>query len=249
MKLRHQGAEKIIDTSKFPNTFAAWYSNVTHEVLPVESGYRWVLTYKLAIDSASEVPSASCQASNTQVARLNTLLRPWPSLPQSVRVPTHLYYVLDHKYTEANIGLRGLKHLDLARVQALRNLSREIPIRVFLAVVEKVVVNATEEQGYAPWCDEPDYDSEGNSEYDSDPNDRMVDGVGEELDSCCQVMKMVDLDGNIVLRNAAFNEENFLQHDCFDSGNADDEEFSGFTGNEVCYPLVRHVTTAMLIPY
>src|SRR5688572_259403 len=115
VKLRHQGAEKIIDTSKFPNTFAAWYSNVTHEVLPVESGYRWVLTYKLAIDSASEVPSASCQASNTHVARLNTLLRPWPSLPQSVRVPTHLYYVLDHKYTEANIGLRGLKHLDLAR--------------------------------------------------------------------------------------------------------------------------------------
>lgn len=233
VKVKHQLVEKVFDTSKTINSFAAWYGDVTHEVLTVQSGYRWVLTYNLAIDPTAMLPTASLQANTSEVAMLETILRPWASMPKTCRVPTHLYYALEHKYTEASIGSRGLKQLDLARVQALQKLSRSLPIKVFLAVVKKEAINAIEEDGM-PWDDEPREDWDPEEAYDSDPNDRMTSGhPGEELDKECKVKKVVDLDGNVVLRDAAFNEQNFLQEECFDPENADDEEFSGFTGNEV----------------
>lgn len=56
--LRHRGQSKTFSTQSFVQSFAAWYGDVTHEVLPVTSGYRWVLTYNLAIDPAQEHPTA-----------------------------------------------------------------------------------------------------------------------------------------------------------------------------------------------
>lgn len=48
--LRHDGKTVMFDTSvtsEFEVSFAAWYSDVLHEVKPVTSGHRLVLTYNL----------------------------------------------------------------------------------------------------------------------------------------------------------------------------------------------------------
>src|SRR5690242_20283942 len=86
LRLKHQGVEKTYDTSSARNTFAAWYGDVTHEVLPVESGYRWVLTYNLAIDSVPELPSASLQANHSNIKRIENLLQSWLNTPPATRV-------------------------------------------------------------------------------------------------------------------------------------------------------------------
>ncbi|KAI9618170.1 hypothetical protein H4Q26_012515 [Puccinia striiformis f. sp. tritici PST-130] len=50
---------------------------------------------------------------------------------------SHLYYILDHEYTQAAISPNGLKAEDYVRVQALRDLTAELPFEVFLALLEK----------------------------------------------------------------------------------------------------------------
>jgi hypothetical protein len=54
VKIQHAGMEPMfLRTSKVQNAFLWWYSDVNHEVLPVESGIRWVLTYNLVRDDPS----------------------------------------------------------------------------------------------------------------------------------------------------------------------------------------------------
>ncbi|KAL2211650.1 hypothetical protein CC79DRAFT_1363949 [Sarocladium strictum] len=243
------GVEKTYDTSSARNTFAAWYGDVTHEVLPVESGYRWVLTYNLAIDSVPELPSASLQANHSNIKRIEDLLQSWLTTPPATRVPTHFYAALEHKYTEANISLRNLKQSDLLRAQALMKLSWTLPIKVLLAVVEKQVTHAVEEEfdGRSYGHEYSECGSE-DPDMDSDPNDRITDGtLGEEMSRSSSLKRMVDMDGNMVLQNVDFNEKNFLNRDCFDPENPDDEEESGFTGNEGAWTTLHYNVAALLV--
>lgn len=73
--LKHCGETVIYKSSKSRASCAGWYSDVTHEVRPVTSGYRWVLTYNLAIDRSLPAPSAGLQRSE---------LRPASSLHQAM---------------------------------------------------------------------------------------------------------------------------------------------------------------------
>jgi hypothetical protein len=140
--LRHAGQEKSYKTSEAQPSIFCWYSDVHHEVLPVTSGYRWVLTYNLAISPDLERPSAAlCKP---QTAQLQQSLASWlEHLAQhnwdqaTGKDLPHLYYLMEHEYTEASIALRGLKMTDLSRVQCLQNVSNKLDFDVFLAVLEK----------------------------------------------------------------------------------------------------------------
>ncbi|KAJ4198619.1 hypothetical protein NW767_008994 [Fusarium falciforme] len=61
--LRHCGKQHVFRSSAHVQSCAFWYSDVSHEVLPVTFVYRWVLTYNLALglalDPAQPRPSAS----------------------------------------------------------------------------------------------------------------------------------------------------------------------------------------------
>ncbi|KAK3388043.1 hypothetical protein B0H63DRAFT_168432 [Podospora didyma] len=83
-------------------SMACWYMDVSHEVLSVTDGYRWILTYNLAISPELERPSAAFIHKETKDLRL-ALCR-WLNRGD----PAHLYYQLDHKYTEASLSRRAL---------------------------------------------------------------------------------------------------------------------------------------------
>ncbi|KAM6522556.1 hypothetical protein FALCPG4_012201 [Fusarium falciforme] len=61
--LRHCGKQHVFRSSAHVQSCAFWYSDVSHEVLPVTFVYRSVLTYNLALDLALDPaqprPSAS----------------------------------------------------------------------------------------------------------------------------------------------------------------------------------------------
>ncbi|KAK3328671.1 hypothetical protein B0T19DRAFT_442560 [Cercophora scortea] len=127
--VKHRGDKMIFKTSE---------TQPSLHVLPVTSGYRWVLTYNLAIEPGLERPSASLTSAGPQ--QLRHTLRRWLAQDPDAdcdEIFEHLYFILDHQYTEANISLRGLKGADLARVQCLQAVAAELEIDVFLAVLEK----------------------------------------------------------------------------------------------------------------
>lgn len=130
--LKHCGEKKVFRTSEVSQSFASWYSDVSqsHEVLPVTSGFRWVLTYNLALDLTGPGPSASLPRFETPALRRT--LKQWLSVAGASRERNCVYHVLDHDYTEANISLKALKARDFAQVHVLKEISSELAVDVFL---------------------------------------------------------------------------------------------------------------------
>ncbi|KAK5991252.1 hypothetical protein PT974_09530 [Cladobotryum mycophilum] len=116
--VKHCGEQKIFKASGATQSYVCWCSDASYEVLPVISGYRWVLTYNLAIDLAEARPSASMQQVGAQSVR--RLLQEWLADDKGSRKMNHIYHVLDHDYTEANASLKMMKARDLAQAQALK---------------------------------------------------------------------------------------------------------------------------------
>ncbi|RAH45362.1 uncharacterized protein BO95DRAFT_453568 [Aspergillus brunneoviolaceus CBS 621.78] len=123
------------DTEKAPGMVATLVIDVVHEVLPVTSGYRWVLTYNLALYASQPRPAGGLQPPDT--SHLYKTLKLWVEQDASLGPTSHFWYQLDHEYTEASISLRAMKTRDLACVQALYEISTMLPVDIFLAVLEK----------------------------------------------------------------------------------------------------------------
>ncbi|KAJ0157967.1 hypothetical protein HZ326_0583 [Fusarium oxysporum f. sp. albedinis] len=93
-------------TPEFDLTAMSWYSDVTHEVERLTSGYRLVLTYKLFATGEDEL-SASTFFHQTKDLK-SMLARFRTDLPKVGK----LLYPLDHLYTESSLCLRNLKGRD-----------------------------------------------------------------------------------------------------------------------------------------
>ncbi|KAK7752138.1 hypothetical protein SLS62_005882 [Diatrype stigma] len=117
VRLSHVGRDRVIATghsSAFRLTALAWYSDVTHEIMQVTSGYRLVLTYNLIQASSSGPSSAGFFAK--QQKQLHQVISEWHSKYPSTK---RLLYCLDHKYTQSSLSLGSLKGRDRAVCQTL----------------------------------------------------------------------------------------------------------------------------------
>lgn len=222
--VRHRGSKMIFRTSDNQASYACWYSDVHHEVLPVNSGYRLVLTYNLVLDHSNQRPCEDLQTSEMRL--LHDVIGRWLLEDKNEREIDYVYYKLDHEYTEASISLNNLKGQDWAQVQALRYVSSQLPVDIFLAVLEK------EEMG---GCDSSCYNKK-NSYWDEEYEEVEHDGGFHPIDDICsteyKILSLVDLDGCQVAKDMKLDETKVLQEDCF---NVNPEEYyEGYMGNYVC---------------
>ncbi|KIW36506.1 uncharacterized protein PV06_11271 [Exophiala oligosperma] len=113
VRLIHGLDERVLETDKCSSygvSYLAWYSDVSHEVLSVQSGYRLVLTYNLINTTSDRHPSAA--ALDVEQSNIEATLGGWCSMPDK---PRFMCYVLQHKYTSAKLRLSGLKGDDYYR--------------------------------------------------------------------------------------------------------------------------------------
>lgn len=134
--VKQDGRTKMFKTSSEDASLLCWYSGVHHKVLPVTSGYRWALTYNLTLFPDHERPSAGLLRQDDLQPLRQALNRRVSDLERGQSTPEHLYYRLHHHYTEAQISLDNLKTTDYAQVSALQQVSAEIGLGIFLAVLE-----------------------------------------------------------------------------------------------------------------
>ncbi|OTA99559.1 hypothetical protein M426DRAFT_16317 [Hypoxylon sp. CI-4A] len=97
--------------SPFDITALAWFSDVYHEVKPLESGHRLVLTYKL-FQSSGDERSASFLLKQSQ--QLKSILEKWR------REASMIVYPLDHQYTKSSLSLKNMKGRDRFVCHSLR---------------------------------------------------------------------------------------------------------------------------------
>ncbi|KAF4912284.1 hypothetical protein CGCF415_v003828 [Colletotrichum fructicola] len=236
---KHCGETKTLKTSKYrEGSVAAWYSDVSHEVLPVTWGYRVVLTYNLALDPSRQLPSAGRRRAETR--KLRHSLRKWlkGGIPgQSDE--NELYYRLDHEYTEANLSMSALKGRDYEVVQVLDDLSTELEFDVFLAALE------TKEEGTVGY----DHGGYRYKDDDWDDDDEGWHELEDVHEASQRVKQLVGVHGRPVMRDIEFNQDHALDNGDFWDDADQEEEYQGFMGNSG--PTATHwyrVTAVMIVP-
>lgn len=195
------------------------FSDVTHEVKPVLSGRRLVLTYNLIHESlGSKELSAN---SNTTMAKLRLLLPAWiKNLDAGEEMPTSLAFLFEHQYTDASLCYDGLKGHDHQVASHLREACTEFGVCFYLANLDKTISGG---------CDDEygDYGGYGGYAMSGD-----VHEIIDETDRETSLKRVVELDGTEVAQGLEFDEESFIQLAPLEDEDPDDEDYSGFTGNE-----------------
>ncbi|KAI9892740.1 MAG: hypothetical protein M1814_001160 [Vezdaea aestivalis] len=120
--------------SAFSSTFMAWYADVSHEIKPVESGFRWVLVYNLINNARTTNPSASVLDSKTD--DFTKALTEWQHYHED---SSSFAYCLDHQYTTEGLRLAQLKGDDCCRVRHVaQSCEEQSDYYVLLANIEMV---------------------------------------------------------------------------------------------------------------
>ena len=185
--VRHEGSASSL-------TFVAFYADTQHQVLPVETGNRVVLTYNLVLTGDTTTPltgdtSVTPTAAGLLDRHFARIAEPrWKGDRQAQEPPDRLVVLLDHQYTERGLRWSHLKGNDAARAQVLREAADRASCEVALAQAE---IHETRE------CyedDPPRWGRRGWSGWDDEAgNDEAGDGVqrgltvGEILDSTVEI--------------------------------------------------------------
>jgi len=247
----HQGGEVVLShghrTKTFetsPNSelgmsFAAWYSDVLHEVKPVTSGYRLVLTYNLVVRPGASILAPPSLPNYKH--RLVTALNQYDTSIQSnlVNFPSFLVHKFEYQYTQASLRAERLQGADLAQMLLLKDSAAGLDFNLYLATMEKTIVRNEEHQN--------DYRRRFKEYYDEEEEDntyRKKVGMGKVNKASRYVISHnLTLTHVVTLEGARIDDptksgremyinENALLFQDEDEREPDEEEHSGYTGNE-----------------
>ncbi|TVY44089.1 hypothetical protein LOCC1_G004493, partial [Lachnellula occidentalis] len=240
VRVTHAGKTRVFETAKFSDfgsSFLAWFSDVTHEVKPVLSGRRLVLTYNLVHQTLG--PKELGANPNAAMSKLKLLLPAWiKGLEEDDTFPTTLAFLFEHQYTDASLCYNGLKGHDRQVASHLREACNEFGFCIYLANLEHTVTGG---------CDGDDYDDDWG--YDGGGGDGEIHAITDEIERDTSLKRVVELDGTEVAKDLTFDEGTLIQADALADADPDDEDYSGFTGNEgVSTTHFYHRTVAILIP-
>jgi hypothetical protein len=229
------------------------YSDVTHEVTEITAGYRFVLTYNLILVDQIQSPSSALVSENVRL--IQRVLQAWQDQMASDSNYPFLIHLLGHEYTTSSLSPSKLKGQDLTVVNAIRQACEETGFSCFLASCQREVSGgvdfSTAGYGTGYYEDDPEEDEVGDDEYDDDEGEDKKDDeearefrqsrhanilhtIGDILEDQVMLREVVDFHGNVVAQNLPVNETDFLMDDPFSHLDPDDEEYTGFTGNEGC---------------
>jgi predicted 2-oxoglutarate/Fe(II)-dependent dioxygenase YbiX len=222
----HDGQEKRFafggKNSAFEMRYVAFYADCQHEVTPITAGYRVCLVYNLALAKSTKQPLLAPKNSAV-VDKLTQVLGDWAAqaLEQSIdnenenKPPRPLLAVLlEHQYTEAELGFQSLKNLDRVYAQVLAQAAQLADCQAHLALV------TLWESGYAE-SDSYDY-------YDDDDYE-----MGEIYDSSLTVNHWIDAAGKLKeFGEISLREEQIVSKTALNEREPDEQEVEGPTGNE-----------------
>lgn len=178
------------------------------------AGHRLVLTYNLIHTSLGSKELAA--KSNKSMAKLRSSLSKWKEgIERDAKLPIKLAFLLEHQYTDASLCYDGLKGHDQQVAAHLREACQELGFCFYLANLERTVEGGCDEDGGYDYYHFGDFHE-----------------IVEEVDRNNILKRVVDLDGTEVEKELQFDDEHFVQMDPFEKEEPDDEDYSGFTGNE-----------------
>ena len=149
----HAATTKTLDFSEkslLSTAVLAWYTDVKHEVKPIESGYRLALSYNLVHVAPPNVPRPCLPDTSSSEALLVQVLRKWRAKKYEKGSQCDITaYLLDHKYSAAVLkeGLDCLKGVDAHRVTLLGPIAEKLGFMVGLASLSHKVTGCADDCG------------------------------------------------------------------------------------------------------
>ncbi|KAG2499200.1 hypothetical protein HYH03_002781 [Edaphochlamys debaryana] len=116
--LPNRGTEASGKPGTVELSYAAFYADCEHQLMPVQSGLRVVLAYNL-VRTGPRKGVNTLGLSAEHMEGLAAAVRAWEEAPSAEARGHLLALPLEHKYTETNLSFGGLKGRDHTRVQAL----------------------------------------------------------------------------------------------------------------------------------
>lgn len=223
VRIVHGKDTRVLETapySAFDLSTLAWYSDVQHEIKPVTSGYRLVLTYNLVQDLMQ--PKQTAAAITSRHARLAALLRTWDSVCPYLNF---LVYPLEHQYTESSLSLQNLKGRDAAKGRYFEALCAKNGIYWFLAKMTK------ETQSY-------DYDYDDDDDDDDKDESIQLSGFVTPAGRKIKFQPFFTVETNRLLADI---------DGLYDSRSPDSETEGDFTGNESMPATHRYHDTVVVL--
>lgn len=216
VRVTHGGLSLDYDcsaTSVDQTTVLAWYTDVTHEVKPITSGYRLALSYNLI--HTNKVPSPATAPTNAVSARVAKVLQAWQNTDPGSHAPEKIICLLDHKYSHANFHSGALKGSDAQKAAVLANLAPSHGFVLGLANVSCRLAGTADDSSGRRY---------GNVGFD------------EVQDSDLTVEHLVDMSGKLLAPVLYFEEEQETipeeLTDAIGDGPCDQEDYESYTGNE-----------------
>ena len=216
--IRHREAEVKLDLhceDVSEISFAAFYADCVHEVLPITMGYRLTLIYNLfRTDLRLPVPQPPDYRSEQE--EVADLLRNWAAeLDADPRaLPEKLIYLLEHGYSSAELGFDTLKGTDAAIAEVLLAAAEKASCEIHLALVSAEESGSAEYGGYGRYRDDDNFE------------------VGEIIDRIETISAWRRPDGKpSPLPDMPFCAEEFCPPDAFSDIEFDDVQFQEATGN------------------
>jgi len=207
----------VSPSSGFATSALAWYTDVTHEVKPVTSGYRLAISYNL-VNSLPGLPPPHLPDLHSALSAVERIFRKWGKGGYDEPDSGTIAFLLDHQYSGAGLEFSTLKGKDATLVSNIRAVAEKHGIFLCLGLLEYEVSGDADVYGF-------DYDDE----YDPSPKMAVV----HEREYRIEVL--YDLEGDIAEGGDPIilePESNMIPQDPgFEDEDPDDEEFEGYTGN------------------
>lgn len=190
-------------------SWAAFYADCIHELEPITSGHRVVITYNLIMAKGSPIPSATPTPS---YGPLSELLTQYATSSEEV---DPLLYLLSHRYTAQALETQQLKGSDLTHVSALRAAAHHVGWHARLATVSVVA-----------------WGSLGGDYEDYDDSGELIDAIDtHELtpsDYSVSLEHVFSTQGQLEL----YHEPTLINPRALDHITPDDQSFEAYMGNE-----------------
>ena len=217
----------ISPSSEFRTSALAWYTDVTHEVKPVTSGYRLAISYNL-VNASPGIPLPHLPDMHSAVSAVEKIFRKWrKGSYDNDDFSGTITYLLDHEYSKAGLEFAALKGKDAALVSNIRGVAEKQGISLYLGLLELVVSG---DAGYA-------------GGYSSDDEWYSLPGMDVVHDREYRIGGLYDLDGDLAEGNDPISlnpEFDMIPQDPeLEDGDPDDKEFEGYTGNVSTPPPPR----------
>ena len=227
----HGGESKILDNAKdsaFETTVLAWYTDVTHEVKEITSGYRLALSYHL-INTSPGINPPRLPSSDSSLQSVREIFSKWSRNEYpALRVNQAVAYGFVHEYSDASLREVIMKGKDHHITSILKHAGDLEGVLVLMGWLNAYVEGCTSDHGWQIYAGDGDF-----PEFGWDSGTETTPVMSHVFETKMWLESVRDLQGRKAgISKIKVDKDSILPYRAFSGVSPDDSKlYKGYWGN------------------